>query len=74
MSDNLRYGCAQPHQQIGRRVNAARDGDYENGLFFSGENTYKMKSILPVAEIFRQFVTQAESVYKENRGFAAPAA
>ncbi len=58
---------------INERLLAARAGDYENGLFFSGENTYKMKSILPVAEIFRQFVSQAESVYKENCGFAPPA-
>ena len=49
---------------------ASKSGDYEKGLFFSGENTYKMKDILPVAEIFRQFVSQAESVYKENCGFA----
>lgn len=61
------------HYCINDRLMAARAGDYENGLFFSGENTYKMKSILPVAEIFRQFVSQAESVYKENRGFAQPA-
>lgn len=62
------------HYCINDRLLAARAGDYENGLFFSGENTYKMKSILPVTEIFRQFVSQAESVYRENRGFAAPAA
>lgn len=62
------------HYCINERLLAAKAGDYENGLFFSGENTYKMKSILPVAEIFRQFVSQAESVYKENRGFAPTAA
>ena len=45
-------------------------GNGQPGLVFSGANTYKMKEILPVAEIFRQFVTQAESVYKEGRGFA----
>jgi len=57
------------HYCINDRLNAARTGDLESGLFFSGENTYKMKSILPVAEIFRQFITQAESVFKEKRGF-----
>jgi len=62
------------HYCINDRLLAAKAGDYENGLFFSGENTYKMKSILPVAEIFRQFVSQAESVYREKRGFAPPTA
>ena len=61
------------HYCINERLTAARDGDYSEGLFFSGENIYKMKEILPVAEIFRQFVSQAESVYKENCGFAPPA-
>lgn len=61
------------HYCINERLTASRDGDYNEGLFFSGENTYKMKDILPVAEIFRQFVSQAESVYKENCGFAPPA-
>ncbi len=60
------------HYCINERLNAARTGDLREGLFFSGENTYKMKSILPVAEIFRQFISQAESVYKENRGFKPP--
>ena len=61
------------HYCINERLNASRTGNIEDGLFFSGENTYKMKSILPVAEIFEQFVSQAESVYKENCGFASPA-
>ncbi len=58
------------HYCINERLNASRTGNFEEGLFFSGENTYKMKDILPVAEIFRQFISQAESVYKENRGFS----
>ncbi len=58
------------HYCINDRLIKARDGNLEEGLFFSGENTYKMKSILSVAEIFKQFKTQAESVYKEGRGFA----
>ncbi len=60
------------HYCINERLNASRLGDLQEGLFFSGENTYKMKSILPVAEIFRQFISQAESVYKENCGFSPP--
>jgi NAD(P)H-dependent flavin oxidoreductase YrpB (nitropropane dioxygenase family) len=61
------------HYCINERLTAARKGDLEEGLYFSGENTYKMKSILPVAEIFKQFISQAESVYKEQRGYAPPA-
>ena len=38
----------------------------DNGLVFSGANTYKMKEILSVREIFDRFVKAAESVYKEN--------
>lgn len=51
---------------INDRLMAAFDGDIENGLFFSGSNTFKMKEILPVREIFDRFVTAAESVYKEK--------
>jgi len=58
------------HYCINERLTKARDGNLEEGLFFSGENTYKMKDILSVAEIFKQFKMQAESVYKEGRGFA----
>jgi NAD(P)H-dependent flavin oxidoreductase YrpB (nitropropane dioxygenase family) len=51
---------------INDRLVASRDGDMENGLVFCGANAYKMKEILPVKEIFRQFVRDAESVYKEQ--------
>jgi len=61
------------HYCINERLKMARDGNIEEGLVFSGENTYKMNEILPVAEIFNQFTEQAESVYKEGRGFAPPA-
>ena len=70
------YKCLKKcdhHYCISERLMMARDGNVQEGLVFSGANTYKMKEILPVAEIFRQFVTQAESVYKEGHGFA-PAA
>ncbi|MFO7761727.1 MAG: NAD(P)H-dependent flavin oxidoreductase [Thermodesulfobacteriota bacterium] len=43
------------------RLIKARDGDYEEGLFFSGENAYKFNDILTVQEVFDQFVSQAES-------------
>ncbi len=71
------YKCLKKcdhHYCISERLRMARDGDVEHGLVFAGANTYKMKEILPVAEIFRRFVTEAESVYKEGRGFAPPAA
>ncbi len=70
------YKCLKKcdhHYCISERLMMARNGNVQEGLVFSGANTYKMKEILPVAEIFRQFVTQAESVYKEGHGFA-PAA
>ena len=34
---------------------AARAGDKENGVFFTGEDMYKVKEILSVKEIFRRF-------------------
>ncbi len=55
---------------INERLTQAREGNIREGLFFSGENTYKMDKILSVAEIFRQFKKQAETVYREGRGFS----
>lgn len=57
------------HYCINERLMMARNGNIDDGLIFSGENTYKMNSILSVAEIFKQFRNQAESVYREGRGF-----
>lgn len=37
----------------------ARDGDVENGLFFAGRNIYKLKDILPVKEIMKKLVEEA---------------
>ncbi len=51
---------------INDRLQAACEGDVDKGLVFSGANTYKMKEILSVQEIFNRFVKAAESVYKEN--------
>ncbi|MCL2458949.1 MAG: nitronate monooxygenase [Desulfobulbus sp.] len=51
---------------ISERLMAAFNGDVENGLVFSGANTFKIKEILSVKEIFDSFVKAAESVYKEK--------
>lgn len=58
------------HYCINERLNMSKEGNIEEGLVFSGENTYKMKSILTVSEIFEKFIREAESVYKEGRGFS----
>lgn len=52
---------------ISDRLIRACAGDVEEGLVFSGANTFKMKEILPVREIFNRFVQEAESVYRESR-------
>ena len=51
---------------ISDRLMKAYDGNVDEGLVFSGANTYKMKEILSVREIFSRFVDEAESVYKEK--------
>ncbi len=51
---------------INDRLMASCTGDVENGLVFSGANTYRMNEILPVREIFDQFIRDAESVYREK--------
>lgn len=58
------------HYCISERLNLAKQGNVTEGLVFSGENTYKMNSILSVEEIFKKFTSEAESVYKEGKGFA----
>jgi NAD(P)H-dependent flavin oxidoreductase YrpB (nitropropane dioxygenase family) len=58
------------HYCINERLNMSKEGNIQEGLVFSGENTYKMKSILSVAEIFERFTREAESVYKEGKGFS----
>jgi nitronate monooxygenase len=52
---------------INDRLTASQQGDVDSGLVFAGANTYKMKEILSVREIFDRFVTAAESVYKEKK-------
>ena len=50
---------------ISERLQKAHAGDIEQGLVFTGENVYKMKEILSVRQVFDQFISQAEAVYKE---------
>ncbi len=57
--------CDQ-HYCINERLNMSRLGNIKDGLIFSGENSYKFDKILSVAEIFRRFREQAESIYKEG--------
>lgn len=57
------------HYCINDRLEMAKNGNIEEGLVFAGENTYKMKSVLSVAEIFAKFKKEAESVYKEGKSF-----
>jgi nitronate monooxygenase len=59
------------HYCINERLTMSRDGNVRDGLIFSGENTFKMDKILSVAEIFKTFKKQAESVYKEGIGFSS---
>ncbi|TBV80663.1 MAG: nitronate monooxygenase [Desulfobulbaceae bacterium] len=52
---------------ISDRLHKACEGDLEDGLYFTGENVWKMKKIMTVREVFDQFVAQAESVYTGTR-------
>ncbi len=68
-ADKCRFQCLKKCNYkycINDRLTASQQGDVENGLVFSGANTFKMKEILPVQEIFARFVKAAESVYKEK--------
>jgi NAD(P)H-dependent flavin oxidoreductase YrpB (nitropropane dioxygenase family) len=68
-ADKCMYKCLKKCNYkycISERLTAAFKGDVTNGLVFSGANTFKMKEILSVQEIFDNFVKAAESVYKEK--------
>lgn len=68
-ADKCRFKCLKKCSYkycISDRLTAAFKGDVENGLVFSGANTFKMKEILSVQEIFDRFVKAAEAVYKEK--------
>ncbi len=47
---------------INDKLNKSRIGDIDGGLVFAGANTYKMKEILPVKQIFDNFITEAQKV------------
>lgn len=51
---------------ISDRLMKSCEGNVEDGLVFSGSNTFKMKEILSVREIFNRFVGEAEAIYKEK--------
>lgn len=60
-----RYKCLKKcdhHYCIADRLMKAYEGDYEQGLFFSGENVGKFNSIVSVREVFDQFIAEAKSV------------
>jgi NAD(P)H-dependent flavin oxidoreductase YrpB (nitropropane dioxygenase family) len=45
------------------RLRAARSGDVNEGLVFSGENVWRIKDIPSVRELFDRLVSEAESAY-----------
>lgn len=45
----------------------AAEGDLENGLFFSGAYSYKIKEVLPVREIIDRIVSEADEVLAAGR-------
>ena len=49
---------------IVRALMRAQQGDLETGLVFTGEYMPRIKEILPVKEIIRQLVTEAEKYYQ----------
>ncbi|MEN8140354.1 MAG: nitronate monooxygenase [Thermodesulfobacteriota bacterium] len=64
-----KYKCLKKcdhHYCIADRLIKAQEGNFEEGLFFSGQNVYKINEILTVKEVFDQFVSEAESVYREG--------
>jgi NAD(P)H-dependent flavin oxidoreductase YrpB (nitropropane dioxygenase family) len=68
MAKKCKFKCLKKcdhYYCISDRLMMAHDGNIEEGLVFSGENVYKMKEILTVRQVFDQFTSQAESVYKE---------
>lgn len=47
---------------INDRLNAAMQGDLENGLVFSGANAWRVNKIQPVKEIMEELVREVEAV------------
>lgn len=50
-----------------KALEAARGGDIENGLFFTGANMKKYTEILSVKEIFDRLESEAEEYIKNNK-------
>lgn len=50
---------------IVRALTRAQQGDLETGLVFTGEYMPRIKEILPVKEIIRRLVTEAEKFYEQ---------
>ena len=68
-TDRCQFKCIKKCNHvycINERLMNACQGDIEEGLVFAGENVYKLDEIITVKEVFAQFVSQAESVYKEG--------
>jgi nitronate monooxygenase len=49
-----------------KALEAARNGDMENGLFFTGGNVEKYRDILSVKEIFERFEQEAKEYNKSK--------
>ena len=59
--------CCNFQYCIQNRLIMARKGDIENGIFFAGENFYKMKKILPVKDIINKLVKEYEEELTEEK-------
>ena len=52
---------------ISRALIAAVQGDWENGLFFTGSNAYRVDRILPVAQLIDELMQEYEQWISENK-------
>lgn len=70
MAEQCEFKCLRKCSYVycinDRLTRAACKGDTEEGLIFSGEKVFKFNEILTVRQVFDQFVSEAESVYKES--------
>lgn len=63
--------CCTFQYCIQNRLLQARAGDVENGIFFAGENFYKMKEILPVKDILNRLAKEFSQASIEKNKAAA---
>jgi len=63
--DNCLKHCSHAFCII-KALEAARNGDIENGLFFTGANVKKYTKILSVKEIFDQLESEVQEYIKNN--------